>query len=292
MLSFSLIRSHLPPVGIENANCNLDSLIVNMKVVILAGGSGTRITEESAIKPKPMIDIGHKPILWHLMKIYATYGLTDFIICCGYRGEIIKQYFANYFLNNADVTFDLQQNDMRIHQQHAEPWRVTLVDTGDKSMTGGRVKRIQSHVGNEPFCLTYGDGVSDVNIRDLIEFHRQQKTFATLTAVQSPGRFGVFQLDKDQNSISSFAEKPTGDGAWINGGFFVLEPQIFDYIEGDDTVWERGPMEHLAHDGQLSAFRHQGFWQPMDTLRDKMILEDLWSRNEAPWKIWDTPEKQ
>ena len=265
---------------------------MNMKVVILAGGSGTRITEESAIKPKPMIDIGHKPILWHLMKIYATYGLTDFIICCGYRGEIIKQYFANYFLNNADVTFDLQKNDMRIHQQHAEPWRVTLVDTGDKSMTGGRVKRIQSHVGNETFCLTYGDGVSDVNIRDLIEFHRQQKTFATLTAVQSPGRFGVFQLDRDQNAISSFAEKPTGDGAWINGGFFVLEPQIFDYIEGDDSVWERGPMEHLAHDGQLSAFRHQGFWQPMDTLRDKMILEDLWSRNEAPWKVWETPGKK
>jgi glucose-1-phosphate cytidylyltransferase len=262
-----------------------------MKVVILAGGFGTRISEESTVKPKPMIDIGHKPILWHLMKIYSAYGLTDFIICCGYRGEVIKQYFANYFLNNADVTFDLQKNDMRIHQQHAEPWCVTLVNTGDKSMTGGRVKRIQAHVGDEQFCLTYGDGVSDVNVRDLIEFHRQQKTFATLTAVQSPGRFGVFQLDKDENMISSFAEKPIGDGAWINGGFFVLEPQIFDYIDGDDTVWERGPMERLARDGQLSAFRHYGFWLPMDTLRDKMILEDLWARNEAPWKVWDKPNR-
>lgn len=260
-----------------------------MKVVILAGGFGTRISEESAVKPKPMIDIGHKPILWHLMKIYSTYGLTEFIVCCGYRGEIIKQYFANYFLNNADVTFDLRKNDMRIHQPHAEPWCVTCVNTGDKTMTGGRVKRIQSHVGDETFCLTYGDGVSDINIHDLIEFHRQQKTYATLTAVQSPGRFGVFQLDKDQTTIGRFAEKPTGDGAWINGGFFVLEPKIFDYIDGDDTIWERGPMEHLARDGQLSAFRHNGFWLPMDTLRDKMLLEDLWARNVAPWKVWDTP---
>lgn len=263
-----------------------------MKVVILAGGFGTRISEESAVKPKPMIDIGHKPILWHLMKIYSTYGLNDFIICCGYRGEIIKQYFANYFLNNADVTFDMRKNDMHIHRQHAEPWRVTLVDTGDTSMTGGRVKRIQSHVGDETFCLTYGDGVSDVNIKNLIEFHRGQKTHATLTAVQSPGRFGVFQLDKDQTAVSSFAEKPSGDGAWINGGFFVLEPPIFDYIEGDATIWERGPMEHLARDGQLSAFRHDGFWLPMDTLRDKMILEDLWARNKAPWKVWESPNDQ
>ena len=262
-----------------------------MKVVILAGGFGTRISEESAVKPKPMIDIGHKPILWHLMKIYSFYGLTDFVICCGYRGETIKQYFADYFLNNADVTFDLRKNEMQVHQPHAEPWCVTCVNTGDKSMTGGRVKRIQSHVGNETFCLTYGDGVSDVNIRDLIEFHRQQKTYATLTAVQSPGRFGVFQLDKEQTVVSRFAEKPTGDSAWINGGFFVLEPQIFDYIDGDDTVWERSPMEHLARDGQLSAFRHYGFWLPMDTLRDKMILEDLWTRNVAPWKVWDSPKK-
>lgn len=262
-----------------------------MKVVILAGGFGTRITEESAVKPKPMIDIGHKPIIWHLMKIYSFYGLTDFIICCGYRGEMIKQYFSDYFLNNADVTFDLRNNEMQIHQPHAEPWCVTCVNTGDKSMTGGRVKRIQSHIGNETFCLTYGDGVSDVNIRDLIEFHRQQKTYATLTAVQSPGRFGVFQLDKEETIVSRFAEKPTGDSAWINGGFFVLEPQIFDYIDGDDTVWERSPMEHLARDGQLSAFRHYGFWLPMDTLRDKMILEDLWGRNVAPWKVWDTQKK-
>jgi glucose-1-phosphate cytidylyltransferase len=263
-----------------------------MKVVILAGGSGTRITEESSVRPKPMIEIGHRPILWHIMKGYTAHGLTDFVICCGYKGHIIKEYFANYFLRHADVTFDVQNNQMEVHQHSAEPWRVTLVDTGDASMTGGRIKRIQSHVGSEPFCLTYGDGVSDVNIRELIEFHRQQKTFATLTAVQLPGRFGVFALGKEQTVISSFSEKPREDGAWINGGFFVLEPQIFDYIEGDQTVWELEPMQRLAREQQLSAFRHPGFWRPMDTLRDKIVLEEMWSRNSAPWKIWDVPDKQ
>lgn len=257
-----------------------------MKVVILAGGSGTRITEESSVRPKPMIEIGHHPILWHIMKIYTAHGLTDFIICCGYKGHIIKEYFANYFLRNADVTFDVKNNQMEVHQHSTEPWRVTLVNTGDDSMTGGRIKRIQSYIGGESFCLTYGDGVSDVNVSKLIDFHRQQGTFATLTAVQLPGRFGVFTLDKEQAAISSFAEKPSGDGAWINGGFFVLEPQIFDYIEGDQTVWELEPMEHLARDHQLSAFRHPGFWRPMDTLRDKIVLEEMWARNEAPWKIW------
>ena len=258
-----------------------------MKVVILAGGSGTRISEESAVRPKPMIEIGHQPILWHIMKIYAAHGLTDFVICCGYKGHIIKEYFANYFLRNADVTFDLKNNKMEVHRHSVEPWRVTLVDTGDESMTGGRIKRIQSHVGDETFCLTYGDGVADVNIRGLIEFHRQQKTLASLTAVQLPGRFGVFTLEKEHSFISSFSEKPTGDGAWINGGFFVLEPQIFGYIDGDETVWELEPMERLARERQLSAFRHFGFWRPMDTLRDKIVLEELWANNEAPWKIWN-----
>jgi glucose-1-phosphate cytidylyltransferase len=257
-----------------------------MKAVILAGGFGTRISEESAIRPKPMIDIGHKPILWHLMKTYSAYDINEFIICCGYRGEVIKQYFANYFLNNSDVTFDLRKRNMEIHQNHAEPWQVTLVNTGDKSMTGGRIKRIQPYIGNETFCLTYGDGVGDVNIRELIEFHRCQKTFATLTAVESPGRFGVFPLEKTQTRVATFHEKPTGQGARINAGFFVLQPEIFDYIEGDHTVWEEEPMERLARDGQLSAFRHDGFWMPMDTLRDKMVLEELWSKGNAPWKVW------
>ena len=258
-----------------------------MKAVILAGGSGTRITEESSIRPKPMIEIGHRPILWHIMKIYTAHNITDFIICCGYKGHIIKEYFANYFLSSADITFDIQNNRMEVHQHSAESWRVTLVNTGDDSMTGGRIKRIQSHVGRESFCLTYGDGVSDVNITELIKFHCQQNTFATLTAVQLPGRFGVFTLDKDQTCISSFSEKPSDEGAWINGGFFVLEPQIFDYIEGDQTVWELEPMARLAREQKLSAFRHSGFWRPMDTLRDKIVLEEMWSRNEAPWKVWN-----
>ena len=262
-----------------------------MKVVILAGGSGTRITEESSVRPKPMIEIGHRPILWHIMKIYTAHNLTDFVICCGYKGHVIKEYFANYFLSSADVTFDVQKNQMEVHQHSAEPWRVTLVNTGDDSMTGGRIKRIQSYIGRESFCLTYGDGVSNVNITESIKFHRKQKTFATLTAVQLPGRFGVFTLDKDQTCISSFSEKPSDQGAWINGGFFVLEPQIFDYIEGDQTVWELEPMARLAREQQLSAFRHSGFWRPMDTLRDKIVLEEMWARNEAPWKIWATTNK-
>jgi glucose-1-phosphate cytidylyltransferase len=257
-----------------------------MKAVILAGGFGTRISEESVLKPKPMIEIGHKPILWHIMKIYSTYEVNDFIICCGYRGHIIKEYFANYFLHRSDVTFDLRQNQMLVHQNHVEPWRVTLVDTGDKAMTGGRIKGIKDYLDDETFCLTYGDGVSDVNIRDVVDFHRRQGRLATLTAVQPPGRFGAFTLEKEQNIVSGFREKPNGDGAWVNGGFFVLEPRAVDYIGGDETVWEREPMERLAADGQLAAYKHPGFWQPMDTLRDKMYLEDLWASGRAPWKIW------
>ena len=257
-----------------------------MKAVILAGGFGTRISEESVVKPKPMIEIGHKPILWHIMKIYSAHGVTDFVICCGYRGELIKEYFANYFLHRSDVTFDLRNNQMQVHQNHVEPWRVTLVDTGDNSMTGGRIKCVKDYLDGEAFCLTYGDGVSDVNIRELVEFHRQQKTLATLTAVQPPGRFGAFTLEQEKTTVSSFREKPTGDGAWVNGGFFVLEPQVLDYIAGDETVWEREPMEQLAQEGQLSAFKHSGFWQPMDTLRDKMVLEQLWDSGKAPWKVW------
>ena len=257
-----------------------------MKVVILAGGFGTRISEESAIKPKPMIEIGHKPILWHIMKIYSSYGMDDFVICCGYRGHLIKEYFANYFLHRSDVTFDLRANQMTVHQNHVEPWRVTLVDTGDNSMTGGRIRRVKEHIAGETFCLTYGDGVSDVNIRELIAFHRGQKVLATLTAVQPPGRFGAFKLADNKTTVSSFREKPGGDGAWVNGGFFVLEPQVLDYIADDQTVWEREPMEQLARAGQLAAFKHSSFWQPMDTLRDKMYLEDLWARGQAPWKVW------
>jgi len=257
-----------------------------MKVVILAGGFGTRISEESAVRPKPMIEVGHRPILWHIMKIYAAHGLNDFVLCCGYRGDVIKDYFANYFLNQSDVTFDLSKNHMEIHGSRAEPWRVTLVDTGDKAMTGGRIKRVRSYLNEEPFCLTYGDGVSDINITDLIKFHRKQKKYATLTAVQPPGRFGAFTLQKKQSAVSSFREKLNGDGAWINGGFFVLEPEALDYVASDETVWEKEPLERLAHEGQLAAFRHTGFWQAMDTLRDRMYLEGLWAEGKAPWKVW------
>jgi len=254
--------------------------------VILAGGFGTRISEESAIRPKPMIDVGHKPILWHIMKIYASHGVNDFVICCGYKGNAIKEYFANYYLGAVDVTFDLKNQRMEIHQNDVEPWRVTCVDTGEKTMTGGRLKRVRRFLGDESFCLTYGDGVSDVDITELVRFHREQKTLATLTAVQPAGRFGAFTLAESEHRIAHFAEKPKGDGAWINGGFFVLEPKAIDYIAGDETVWERDPMEHLARDGQLSAFRHDGFWMAMDTLRDKMVLEDLWAKGKAPWKVW------
>jgi glucose-1-phosphate cytidylyltransferase len=257
-----------------------------MKVVILAGGYGTRLNEETRVKPKPMVEVGNRPILWHIMKIYSTYGLNDFIICLGYKGEMIKKYFADYFLNQSDVTFDLQRNEMHVHRSELEPWRVTLVETGEKSMTGGRIKRIRDYVENTTFCLTYGDGVGDINIPELIEFHRNQKTLATLTAIQPPGRFGAFTLDEDEDKILDFREKSTQKSAWINGGFFVLEPAIFDYIEGDGTVWEQEPMQRLSGDGLLAAYRHTGYWQNMDTLRDMEVLEEKWRSGNPPWKIW------
>jgi glucose-1-phosphate cytidylyltransferase len=257
-----------------------------MKVVILAGGYGTRISEESSIRPKPMVDIGGKPILWHIMKIYTAHGINDFIICCGYKGHLIKEYFANYVLHMSDVTFDMRNHRMHVHQNGTEPWKVTLVDTGEGTMTGGRLKRVQDYIGDETFCLTYGDGVSDVNISDVLRFHREHKVWVTLTAVQPPGRFGAFNLRHDEDRIQSFKEKPDGDGAWVNGGFFVAEPQVLDYIAGDSTVWERDPMERLAQEGMVAAYRHQGFWQPMDTLRDKHVLDELWQTGKAPWKVW------
>lgn len=256
-----------------------------MKVVILAGGLGTRIGEESHLRPKPMIEIGGKPILWHIMKIYAAHGISDFVVCCGYRGYMIKEYFANYFLHMSDVTFDLSRNQMKVHQNSAEPWQVTLVDTGEVTMTGGRLKRVRSYIGHEDFCFTYGDGVSNVDLKALISFHTKQGTVATLTSVQPPGRFGA--IDVKRQKVVGFAEKPAGDGGWINGGFFVLSPRVFDYIKGDRTIWEREPMDRLARESNLSAFRHQGFWQPMDTLRDKIYLEELWNSGKAPWKIWE-----
>jgi glucose-1-phosphate cytidylyltransferase len=260
-----------------------------MKVVILAGGHGTRISEESGIRPKPMVEIGGMPILWHIMKIYSHYGLNDFIICCGYKANVIKEYFSNYFLFNSDVTFNMKNNSMKILKMNAEPWNVTLVDTGLNTMTGGRLKRVKDYLDNETFCMTYGDGVSDVNINDLITHHKNTGVLATLTSVSHHGRFGVFSLPPGESIIKQFEEKPRGDGdstAWINGGFFVLDPGVFDYLDGDDTIFERKPMENLARNGQLNAFRHTGFWQPMDTLRDKMLLEGLWSQGNAPWKIW------
>jgi len=257
-----------------------------MKVVILAGGFGTRISEESDLKPKPMIEIGGKPILWHIMKIYSYYGCNEFIICCGYKGYVIKDYFHHYYMHEADMTIDLSKNLIQYHNSQSEPWVVTLVDTGLNTMTGGRIKRVQPYLGNETFMLTYGDGVSDVNIKDLIEFHKKSHKYATLTAVQPSGKFGALEIDK-KNDVCSFQEKPKGDGAWINGGFFVLEPQIFDYIkQGDETVWEREPLEKLAKDNQLNAFKHEGFWHPMDTLRDKNELEKLWASPDVPWKVW------
>lgn len=257
-----------------------------MRAVILAGGLGTRLSEETTIKPKPMVEVGGRPILWHIMKIYSAYGINDFIICCGYKGYIIKEYFANYFLHMSDVTFDMRFNRMNIHCGYAEPWRVTLVDTGDESMTGGRLKRVREHVGNETFCFTYGDGVSSVNIADLINFHKQEKSLATLTASQPPGRFGAIYLEEDQSKVTRFNEKPDGDGAWVNSGFFVLEPEVIDLIANDSTVWEQEPLQKLAQMEQLSAYKHSGFWQPMDTLRDKHYLEELWNSGNAPWKVW------
>ena len=257
-----------------------------MQVVILAGGFGSRISEESGIRPKPMIEIGGRPILWHIMKIYSAHGINDFIICLGYKGYMIKEYFSNYWLQMSDVTFDFKNEKTEIHQNSTEPWKITLVDTGEKSMTGGRLKRVRSYLENETFCLTYGDGVSDIDITRLVAFHREQGLLGTLTAVKPPGRFGAFNLSKGNNRIASFKEKPQGDGAWINGGFFVLEPDVIDYIEDDATVWEREPIERLSQNGQLAAFRHHGFWQSMDSLRDKMVLEELWSNGKRPWKIW------
>jgi glucose-1-phosphate cytidylyltransferase len=255
-----------------------------MKAVILAGGLGTRISEETSARPKPMVEIGGKPVLWHIMKTYSAHGIHDFVICCGYKGYVIKEYFANYFLHMSDVTFDMQHNSMEVHQRFAEPWKVTLVDTGEETMTGGRLKRVRDYLGDEDFCFTYGDGVSDVNIAEAVRFHKAQKTLATLTAVQPAGRFGA--LDMDSHRVRGFQEKPQGDGGWINGGFFVLSPRVIDLIEDDSTIWEREPMEKLARDGQLSAYMHRGFWQPMDTLRDKNHLEELWQSGKAPWKVW------
>jgi glucose-1-phosphate cytidylyltransferase len=255
-----------------------------MKAVILAGGLGTRLSEETVLKPKPMVQIGNYPILWHILKIYSAHGIHDFIICAGYRGYMIKEYFANYFLHQSDVTFDMKDNRMEVHQKRSEPWRVTIVDTGDASMTGGRLKRVAPYLSDGPFCMTYGDGVGDVDITSLIAFHRAHGCLATLTAVQPTGRFGALKLEGE--TVAAFQEKPQGDGGWINGGFFVLEPRVLDYIAGDSTIWEREPMERLAAEGQMKAFKHEGFWQPMDTLRDKQKLEELWESGQAPWKVW------
>ncbi|MDJ0709280.1 MAG: glucose-1-phosphate cytidylyltransferase [Woeseiaceae bacterium] len=256
-----------------------------MKVVILAGGLGTRISEESHLKPKPMIEIGGKPILWHVMKIYSHYGMNDFVICLGYKGYVIKEYFANYFLHMSDVTFDMRGNEMIVHHKHAEPWRVTLVDTGEATLTGGRLKRVESYLGAESFCLTYGDGVADVDIGALVACHKKHGQKATVTAIQPPGRYGALNLDG--SAVSSFQEKPAGDGAWINGGFFVLEPTVLDLIDGDDCSWESTPLMALANEGSLQAYQHRGFWQAMDTLRDKNQLEHLWAAGNPPWKVWE-----
>jgi glucose-1-phosphate cytidylyltransferase len=254
-----------------------------VKTVILAGGLGTRISEESHLKPKPMIEIGGKPILWHIMKIYSHYGINDFIICLGYKGYVVKEYFANYFLHMSDVTFDMQNNRMEVHQQNAEPWRVTLLDTGEATLTGGRLKRVRDYIGNETFCFTYGDGISDLNVAEQIAFHREHGKIATVTAIQPPGRYGALNIESTQ--VQNFQEKPLGDGSWINGGFFILEPKVFDYIEGDQTSWESQPLQVLAEEDQLMAYKHHGFWQAMDTLRDKNQLEELWL-NAPPWKVW------
>jgi len=259
-----------------------------MKVVILAGGYGTRISEESHLRPKPMIEIGGNPILWHIMKHYSHYGFNEFIICCGYKGYMIKEYFADYYLHRSDITFDFTENNkMTIHSNVAEPWKVTLVDTGIDTMTGGRLKRVRKYIGDETFMLTYGDGVSDINITNLLEFHKQNNKIATLTAIQPGGRFGVLNIDHDNATITSFAEKAKEDGGWINAGFMVLEPRIFDYIRGDDTFLEKEPLEKLAEDKMLNAYKHSGFWQCMDTQRDKGLLEQLWRENNAKWKVWD-----
>ena len=256
-----------------------------MKAVILAGGFGTRLSEETIVRPKPMVEIGGRPILWHIMKTYGAHGIDEFIICCGYKGYMIKEYFANFFLHHSDVTFDLASNDLTVHQHNGESWRVTLVDTGETTMTGGRIRRVRDYIGDDTFCLTYGDGVSDVDITASIGFHRAHGLLATLTAVQPPGRFGALHL-RDDERIGTFTEKPEGEGSWVNGGYFVLEPSVIDRIEGDGTTWERAPLESLARDGQIAAFKHHGFWQPMDTLRDKTLLDSLWESGSAPWRVW------
>lgn len=256
-----------------------------MKAVILAGGLGSRLSEETDLKPKPMVEIGGKPILWHILKIYSFYGINDFIVCLGYKGYVVKEYFANYFLHMSDVTFDMRDNAMKVHKRHAEPWSVTLVDTGDNAMTGGRLKRVKDYIGNEDFCFTYGDGVANIDISALIDVHKKEQRLSTVTAVKPPGRFG--SLVVKENQVMRFEEKPAGDGAWINGGFFVLSPKVLDYIDGDDSIWEQDPMRRLAEDNQMSVYLHEGFWRPMDTLREKKLLEDLWKARKAPWKIWD-----
>jgi len=255
-----------------------------MKAVILAGGIGTRLAEETSVRPKPMVEIGGRPILWHIMKIYSAHGINEFIICLGYKGYLIKEYFSNYFLHMSDVTFDMTNNKMEIHQNSAEPWCVTLVDTGDSSMTGGRLKRVRQYLGDKDFCFTYGDGVGNIDITELVAYHRSRNKLATLTGVQPPGRFGALNIEGHR--VVSFEEKPHGDGSWINGGFLVLSPKVIDYVDDDFTIWEKGPMDRLAREGQLSVFLHHGFWQPMDTLRDKQHLEELWQAGKAPWKAW------
>lgn len=255
-----------------------------MKLVILAGGFGARLAEETEVKPKPMVEIGGYPIIWHIMKIYSTYGINEFIVCLGYKGYVIKEYFANYRRHMSDITIDFPTGEMTVHQTYAEPWRVTLLETGDKTMTGGRLKRVRPYLENDDFCFTYGDGVSSVNIADLIAFHRKSGKVATVTAVQPPGRFGSLEIENDR--VASFLEKPQGDGGWINGGFFVLKPKALDFIDGDETVWEQDPLRRLVAAGELAAFVHADFWQPMDTLRDRYHLESLWATGKAPWKVW------
>ena len=257
-----------------------------MKAVILAGGLGTRLSEETVVRPKPMVEVGGYPIIWHIMKIYAQHGVNEFIVCCGYKSAVIKEWFANYYLTMSDVTFDLGKNTADYHGGETEPWRVSLINTGESTMTGGRLKRVRDFIGDETFCLTYGDGVSDVDISASIDFHRQHGREATMTAVQPAGRFGALVLPESDSQVRNFSEKPVGDGAWVNGGFFVLEPTVFDRIDGDTTAWEQEPMRALAHEGELMAFRHRGFWQPMDTLRDRQVLEELRAAGTAPWKIW------
>jgi len=257
-----------------------------MKAVIFAGGLGTRLSEETSVRPKPMVEVGNRPILWHIMKLYAAYGINDFVICAGYKSEVIKEYFINYRMMNASVTVDLRTNAVEIEKVDSEPWRIVVADTGDATMTGGRLKRVKKHLDNETFCLTYGDGVADIDIGKLVAFHQQQGKLCTMTAVQPPGRWGAFALGADDVAVQHFREKPQGDGAWVNGGFFVCEPKVIDYVKDDTTVWEKEPMTGIAHDGQMVAYKHAGFWQPMDTLRDKQLLEELWASGKAPWKKW------